>query len=270
LAWISVHEQVLGMKLREFSKKIGCSQKEGLGILVSLWLWGINNADRDGLLRGADKNDIIDALSTGLSIGLSVGKIVECLLEYHWIDYKENRFYLHDWDFWQEQWYKAIERRNYDAQRKREERTKKCPPECPQDSPPENPLQPSPSPSPSPSPKHNRKEKDYSLQIENFRQRYSDFLNLIDTYFDILRTTRVSGKISDSVICQVYEEMNKHPVITVKYACKTIVDNPVHHSKKENYLYGIMRNTRAEEAEEKLKDKTKKEGMTAWGTQIRK
>ena len=45
LAWISVHDHVAGGKLRELAKDIGCSQKEALGILVSLWLWGLNNAD---------------------------------------------------------------------------------------------------------------------------------------------------------------------------------------------------------------------------------
>lgn len=149
MAWISVHEQVEGMKLRELSKAIGCSQKEALGVLVSLWLWGINNADSEGVLKSADKSDIIEALSVGLSTGLSPKKIVECLIEKHWIDEDNGVFILHDWDIWQEQWYKALSRRTYDAKRKREER-KKINIECPQDCPPENPVQPSPSPSPSP------------------------------------------------------------------------------------------------------------------------
>ncbi len=172
MAWISVHEQVLGMKLRELSKVIGCSQKEALGILVSLWLWGINNANRDGLLKGADKKDIIDALSAGLSIGLSVDKIVDCLLDYHWLDKKEGGFYLHDWDVWQEQWYKALSLRNYNAQRKRAERSKQCPQENPMDCPQENPMQPSPSPSPSPSPNRIEDKEDiYSAIVEHLNKK---------------------------------------------------------------------------------------------------
>lgn len=98
-----------------------------------------------------------------------------------------------------------------------------------------------------------RERINYSLEIENFRQRYdSDTLTVIDEYFDILRTTRVSGKIADSVVHKVYAEMNKYPAVVVKYACKTILDKPELHSKKENYLYGIMRNTKADEAERKL------------------
>jgi len=109
--------------------------------------------------------------------------------------------------------------------------------------------------------KENRREekekKDYSLEIKNFRQRYSNFLDLIDKYFDILKTTRVSGKISDSIVFQVYEEMNKNPIIVVKYACSTVISKPDLHSKRENYFYGIMRNTGADEAEKKLSQKSK-------------
>lgn len=94
--------------------------------------------------------------------------------------------------------------------------------------------------------------KDSSREIENFRQRYSDFIDLIDEYLDILRTTRVSNKISNGVIYKVYEQMSKHPVVVVKYALHTIIKNPSLHSKKENYLYGILRNTKADEAVRKL------------------
>lgn len=97
------------------------------------------------------------------------------------------------------------------------------------------------------------KRKDYSHEIKNFKQRYSDFSGLLDEYFDILRTTRVSGKISDSVIYKVYQEMSKYDVIVVKYAVLTIIHMPVLHSKKENYFFGILRNTQADEAVEKIK-----------------
>jgi hypothetical protein len=74
----------------------------------------------------------------------------------------------------------------------------------------------------------------------------------VDEYIDILKMTRVSGKIADSVLLGVYEQMEKHPVIVVKYAINTIVHNPSLHSKKENYFFGILRNTKADEAAEKL------------------
>lgn len=50
MAWISVHKEVIGTKLRLLAKKIGGSQNEALGILVRLWLWAMTEADRDGSL----------------------------------------------------------------------------------------------------------------------------------------------------------------------------------------------------------------------------
>ena len=44
--WISVHDNVIGGKLRKLAKEIGCSQNEALGLLIRLWLWGLNNADK--------------------------------------------------------------------------------------------------------------------------------------------------------------------------------------------------------------------------------
>jgi uncharacterized protein YqkB len=102
-----------------------------------------------------------------------------------------------------------------------------------------------------------KRTKDSSLQIENLRQRYSqEKLKLIDEYVEILKSTRVSNKLADSVLLKVYIEMSKHPEIVVGYACHTVINNPALHSKKENYFFGIMRNTKADEAARKL-DKQK-------------
>lgn len=121
MAWISVHEQVLGGKLRSLAKEIGCSQNEALGILVRLWLWGINNADREGRIIGANKEDVAEVLNIGIDARYSSMDVIEALIETNWIDFEDDLF-LHDWDEWQEQWYKAIAVREKDAARKREER----------------------------------------------------------------------------------------------------------------------------------------------------
>lgn len=124
MAWISVHEQVLGAKLRSLAKNIGSSQNEALGVLVRLWLWGINNADKEGKIVGAEKEDVAEVLATGIDKRYSAEQVVEALIDTKWIDL-ENGLYIHDWEEWQEQWYKAIETREKNAERKREERKRK-------------------------------------------------------------------------------------------------------------------------------------------------
>ena len=121
MAWISVHEQVIGGKLRNLAKEIGCSQNEALGILIRLWLWAINNAGKDGCIVGADKDDVAEILNIGIDRRYSADDVVDALIATNWID-MENGLYIHDWEEWQEQWYKAIGLRERDAARKREER----------------------------------------------------------------------------------------------------------------------------------------------------
>lgn len=124
MAWISVHEQVIGGKLRSLAKEIGCSQNEALGLLVRLWLWGINNADKEGRIVKADRDDIEEALTIGIDKNISPKKAVDAMIATNWIDI-EAGIYIHDWDQWQEQWYKAMDRREKDAERQRKNRAKK-------------------------------------------------------------------------------------------------------------------------------------------------
>lgn len=123
MAWISVHESVVGPKLRNLYYQIGCSQWEAVGILCSVWLWGLNNAEKSGFIPYAGKEEIARCLyGTAAGSTLDPTKIVDALIDTGWLDEADQGLYLHDWDTWQEQWYKAIERRENEARRKRESR----------------------------------------------------------------------------------------------------------------------------------------------------
>ena len=75
---------------------MSASQEEALGILVSLWIWGLNNADKDGRLRETDWIDIVAWRSTAefvcrhFSKGSSI--IVEGRLQIRsWTDKEGNK-----------------------------------------------------------------------------------------------------------------------------------------------------------------------------------
>lgn len=126
LAWISVHDHVVGGKLRELSKKLDWPQEWALGILVTLWLWGLDNCDSSGRVLNADKEDILEAFSQKLLGRVDGVKLVESLIATRWLDEPEpGVLFIHDWDTWQEQWYKFQQRKAYDAERKRQERARK-------------------------------------------------------------------------------------------------------------------------------------------------
>ena len=142
MAWISVHGGVFGPKLRDLYRKLKCSEAEALGILNILWLWGLENANADGLIISAEKEDIERAIyAHNAKSKIAVGVIADALIETGWIDVEPKGYYIHDWEIWQEQWYKAKERRESDAKRKRESRKRSStsgdtkPADVPSDSP---------------------------------------------------------------------------------------------------------------------------------------
>lgn len=125
LAWIAVHEQIDGSKLRQLKKEIGCSKLEAVGILVELWLWGLNNADRTGEMKSADREDVAKIFACDLSKKILPHAVVDALIAVGWIDDVDGRLFIHDWAYWQEQWYQALDKREKDRKRKKDEAAKK-------------------------------------------------------------------------------------------------------------------------------------------------
>ncbi len=120
MAWFAIHEEIEGPKLRNMYHLLGCSLWEAEGILVSLWRWGLKNAQKNGYIPYAKRGDIVQALSTS-SAGskLSLSQVVDVLIKSGWLDETEEGLYIHDWDVWQEYWYKAEEKREYNRQYQR-------------------------------------------------------------------------------------------------------------------------------------------------------
>ena len=140
MAWISVHEQVIGGKLRSLAQKIGCSQNEALGLLVRFWLWGIHNASPDGRLESATKEDVADVLNIGIDKRCQPEAVVEAMIAVGWIDFDNGCLYIHDWQEWQKQWYKAMRIRSFDNERKARKREEQKELES-QEALPDNPLE---------------------------------------------------------------------------------------------------------------------------------
>lgn len=99
---ISVYQSVDGPKLRALYKQLNCSKFEALGVLNFLWLWGLNNADKDGLVLNADRKDVAQYLhGVGAGCKIESGTIVDALIDTGWINTDEKGLYIHDWQEWQ-------------------------------------------------------------------------------------------------------------------------------------------------------------------------
>ena len=203
MAWFSVHESMYGGKLSALYQTLDCSEFEAVGILNAIWAWGLTRARNDGLLAFARKEEIVRYLHyKAVGSQLNPFMIVDALISTGWIDEKDGGFYIHDWDIWQEQWYKAKERREYDNRRQREYRRKNeeqqkfpdegLPPPEPEEEKVEIPEKTAEKPaakSPKPPPKKkyaefvSMQEKEYGWLVEKYGKKFTDVcIEVLDNY----------------------------------------------------------------------------------------
>ena len=173
MAWISVHERIIGGKLRTLARELKVSQNEAIGILIRLWLWGLNNTDRDGKIISAGKDDIAEILSIGLAPKKDPEEVVEKLIETGWIDAVEGELYIHDWEEQREYWFKYQDKKAKDAERKRIERAAKKALQENQPSQVENKEEKEPDPiNPIPPPPKIEPKSKYESNFEEFWKEY--------------------------------------------------------------------------------------------------
>ncbi len=121
MAWVSIHEEINGPKLRALCRAIKCDKATAIGLLTFLWLWGLRNASRTGEVLHAELEDMAVPLS-GLS-RYDANFIIQCMVETGWLDvHEDGTVYIHDWEDWQKNWYQYKERLERDKIRKRQAR----------------------------------------------------------------------------------------------------------------------------------------------------
>lgn len=106
-----------------------------------------------------------------------------------------------------------------------------------------------------------KREKDYSSKIKDLLSLFSqinNFNQLNKDYWDVIRETRKTGTVSESVIFNTMNKWIKYDLSVVEYALKNHIEN--HKGKREEYTLGIMRNTPKAEAETRLSNPVKKKG----------
>ncbi len=192
--WINVYENVLDCpKTRDFMKKSGLSRNEAVGTLVTLWIWGIKNAEPSGLIKCADRQDVADVISdrSGLTENVDPAMVVDSMVAAGWIDEKKDAIYLHDWDEWQERYYKYEEKKKKDTERKRQYRRDmrasadtSSPSSTPLSPPPESqPKQETKGPDETPKPKKSEKAGPKKEKYGEFvSMTQAEYQKLVESY----------------------------------------------------------------------------------------
>jgi hypothetical protein len=89
-----------------------------------------------------------------------------------------------------------------------------------------------------------------------FNEKIPGFVDLNKQYWDVIRETRKTGKISKNVIRNNMKKWERYDPVVIQYALMTHIQN--HAGKREEYTIGIMRRTNEHEARRgliKLKNK---------------
>ena len=146
---------------------------------MRLWSWGMKNADKSGRLIYANEEVIERAIGTVTT--RDTRGFAKALFKCGWLDRIGDDIYIHDWDFWQKEWYKSQERREADRDRKNkknrkageegEEEAEQLTIEGTGEKPPEAPPAETP-PAPPPEPPKTPKPQSYTPQFEELWDAY--------------------------------------------------------------------------------------------------
>lgn len=119
MAWLEVHQE-----LREHRKLYACADALGvepvtmLGMLISLWLWALDNV-QDGNLSGISSRSVARAARWPEK---KADKLMAALIDNRWIDQDGESLSIHDWA---EYTGRLMDGRKKDAERKRKKREEK-------------------------------------------------------------------------------------------------------------------------------------------------
>ena len=119
MGWIPVyHTMPKHTKTLKLADALNISRREAMGLLVDLWIWGMDSADKDGLIQVTPQGlaDVLDWPRRRAKI------LVQALVDAGYLDPDRDVYRLHDWVDYMAP---LIDRRQKDAARKRAERSKK-------------------------------------------------------------------------------------------------------------------------------------------------
>ncbi len=115
---------MLGKNLRSLKGALGCSYNEAIGILVQLWVWGLRNANDDGLIPSATKEDLVDAFIYDPSGQQNPQNFIDAAIESGWIDEFGGQLYIANWDIISAEYARTLKRRESDRKRQQAKRSK--------------------------------------------------------------------------------------------------------------------------------------------------
>lgn len=96
MAWIEVHDTLpSNKKIMRLRRALGISLNEAMGMLLSLWLWSLNNAE-DGTLHDIEPADLAEILH----FEGDPSQLVDALVGAGLLDRGTDELRIHDWEMY--------------------------------------------------------------------------------------------------------------------------------------------------------------------------
>lgn len=103
----------------------------------------------------------------------------------------------------------------------------------------------------------NDKKENIIDEIQDLRLSFaSEIQSLISPYWDVIKKTRKTNKVSDSIILKTMKQWEKFDSRVIQYALKKHIEAYDDGERNEKYTLGIMRNTSPDQADDFLNKKT--------------
>lgn len=101
MPWIAVDSKLPShRKLRVVRKRLGIGLHEAIGVLVTVWLWGLEDADAEGRISCANAVDMAEAIRWGGEPTL----LLDALTDAGFIMHDSSGITIHDWAEHQGPW----------------------------------------------------------------------------------------------------------------------------------------------------------------------
>lgn len=93
--WLELHQEMpRHKKTLALARLLRVDRRYAIGLMIDLWTWGLDNADREGSLTGMTKEDIALALDWPTK---KAAELLKALIDAGWLEQHGETYVLHDW-----------------------------------------------------------------------------------------------------------------------------------------------------------------------------
>lgn len=93
--WLELHQEMpKHKKTLALARLLRVDRRYAIGLMIDLWTWGLDNADREGSLTGMTQEDIALALDWPAK---KAAGLIKALIDAGWLEQHGETYVMHEW-----------------------------------------------------------------------------------------------------------------------------------------------------------------------------